>query len=416
MKSETSNLSYWKDIIFQASGNTVAQLIGIMGLPILTRLYAPESFADQAIFIQLTVLLVAFVTFRFEYFIPILKNEEDSRILSGWIARLGLIMCVIFTVAVYILDWYSKNYFSFIMIEYYYYLVPVTAYLISLSFLYQHEAQRSSQYKLSGVAEVVSKVSYVGSGVAGSFFSTGLALILTSAFGAIGKILAVRKFVLFKNSFNDRQKQLVRLYRGRATGMIIANTLLACSSLIPLYVIGLMYGSATLGQFSLVMATIFLPSGLIGAAVGSVFYQRAGQLWNEQKIDDLKQLWAQTLVKLMVIALPIYVFAFFIVPWAYPFVFGSVWVEAGAYAKIMTVAAFFSFIAGPFDRLSLVLGLSYYLPFIHTLRLVMIGALSIFSMEYEWSATEFIVFYVAVMSFVYIVDLLLGRYFLSSRT
>lgn len=386
-----------------------------MGLPILTRLYAPESFADQAIFIQLTVLLVAFVTFRFEYFIPILKNEEDSRILSGWIARLGLIMCVIFTVAVYILDWYSKNYFLFIMIEYYYYLVPVTAYLISLSFLYQHEAQRSSQYKLSGVAEVVSKVSYVGSGVAGSFFSTGLALILTSAFGAIGKILAVRKFVLFKNSFNDRQKQLVRLYRGRATGMIIANTLLACSSLIPLYVIGLMYGSATLGQFSLVMATIFLPSGLIGAAVGSVFYQRAGQLWNEQKIDDLKQLWAQTLVKLMVIALPIYVFVFFMAPWAYPFVFGSVWVEAGSYAKIMTLAAFFSFIAGPFDRLSLVLGLSYYLPFIHTLRLVMIGALSIFSMEYEWSATEFIVFYVAVMSFVYIVDLLFARYFLSSR-
>src|SRR5690554_380623 len=102
-----------------------------MGLPILTRLYAPESFADQVIFIQLTVLLVAFVTFRFEYFIPILKDEEDSRILSGWIARLGLIMCVIFTVAVYIFDWFSKNYFSFIMIEYYYYLVPVTAYLIS---------------------------------------------------------------------------------------------------------------------------------------------------------------------------------------------------------------------------------------------------------------------------------------------
>ena len=415
LKDNTKNISYWKDIVFQASGNTVAQLIGILGLPILARLYAPESFADQAIFIQLTALLVAFVTFRFEYFIPILKNEEDSRILSGWIARLGLIMCVIFTVAVYILDWFSKNYFSFIMIEYYYYLVPVTAYLISLSFLYQHEAQRSSQYKLSGVAEVVSKVSYVGSGIAGSFFSTGLALILTSAFGAIGKIFAVRKFVLFKNSFNDRQKQLVRVYRGRATGMIIANTLLACSSLIPLYVIGLMYGSATLGQFSLVMATIFLPSGLIGAAVGSVFYQRAGQLWNEQKIDDLKQLWAQTLVKLMVIALPIYVFVFFMAPWAYPFVFGSVWVEAGSYAKIMTLAAFFSFIAGPFDRLSLVLGLAYFLPFVHVLRLLVIAVISFVTVELDFAADKYLLGFSLAMSSIYIFDLILCRLLLGFK-
>lgn len=174
-------------MFFQASGNSLAQIVAILGLPVLTRLYTPESFAEQAVFIQLTVLLVAFVTFRFEYFVPILKDEEDSRALSSWIARVGLLMCAIFTAIVYVLDWLSKNYLSFNLIEYYYYLVPITAYLISLSFLYQHEAQRSNQYKLSGIAEVVSKVTYVGSGVAGSFFSTGLALILTSAFGVLSQ-------------------------------------------------------------------------------------------------------------------------------------------------------------------------------------------------------------------------------------
>lgn len=418
LKDDAKSISYWKDILFQASGNTIAQLIGIAGLPLLTRLYAPESFADQAIFIQLTVLVVAFVTFRFEYFVPLLKNKTESEALIAWVVRLGFCMLIIFTLIVFSIDVMNEYYAIGLRISYYYYLVPVTAYLISLSFLYQHEVQRLGQYKLSGLAEVSSKLTYVGSGVLGSFFSTGLALIFTTAFGALGKILAVRQYILFKNpnEIESITRELLKLYRGRAIGMIVANTLLACSGLIPLYIIGSMYGSVTLGQFSLVMATIFLPSGLIGSAVGNVFYQRAGLLWNEQNIVGLKRLWGHTFVKLALIALPIYVGAFFIAPWAYPFVFGSSWVDAGTYASIMSLAAFFSFLAGPFDRLSLVLGFSYYLPLIHTLRLVMIGALSIIVVKFDYMVVEFIVGYVVAMSCVYSLDLVLCRFFLHLKT
>lgn len=417
MQAKKQRLAYWKDVLFQASGNSIAQFIGILGLPVLTRLYTPESFADQAVFVQLTAMLVAFVTFRYEYFVPLLKSKEESLVLSHWVIKIGLFMSLFATFVIVVVDWSDCLVSTDIKIGYYYYLAPITAYLISLSFLYQHEAQRIRDYKQSALAEVVSKSAYVISGVIGSWFSSGVGLILTSAFGALGKISVLRKYASSSSRGIDSEisLDLIKIYRSRAVGMILANTMLTFSGLIPLYLISTMYGAVTLGQFSLVMATIFLPSGLIGSAVGNVFYQRAGVFYNERELDSLKKLWSETITRLIFFALPVYILTFYVSPWAYPFVFGGAWVEAGKYAQIMSVAAFFSFIAGPVDRLSLVLGLAYYLPIIHMIRLTLIICFAIFTINYGYSAINYIFGYSMVMMAVYILDISICRYMLGLR-
>ena len=417
VQAKKQRIAYWKDVLFQASGNSVAQLIGILGLPVLTRLYTPENFADQAVFVQLTALLVAFVTFRYEYFVPLLKNKEESLVLSHWVIKTGLFMSLFATFVIVVVDWSNCLVSTDIKVGYYYYLAPITAYLISLSFLYQHEAQRIRDYKQSALAEVVSKSAYVMSGAIGSWFGSGVGLILTSAFGALGKISVLRKYTSSPSRGINPEisLDLIKIYRSRAVGMILANTMLTFSGLIPLYLISSMYGAVTLGQFSLVMATIFLPSGLIGSAVGNVFYQRAGVYYNEQELGSLKKLWSETIMRLMLFALPVYIFAFYVSPWAYPFVFGEAWGDAGKYAQIMSVAAFFSFIAGPVDRLSLVLGLAYYLPIIHMIRLTLIICFAIFTINYGYSAIYYIFGYSMVMMAVYILDISICRYMLSLR-
>ncbi len=194
--------------------------------------------------------------------------------------------------------------------------------------------------------------------------------------------------------------------------MVFANTLLTCSGLIPLYFIINMYGPVTVGHFSLVMATLFLPSGVVGAAIGNVFYQRAGVLWNERDFESLLALWYRTIKKLFYMALPIYVIAFFVTPTVYPLIFGTAWQETGNYAQIMTLAAFFSFIAGPLDRLSLVLGVGYYLPAIHFFRLILIFSFSIICYFFKVDVAYYILGFSILMSLVYISDVVLGRFFL----
>src|SRR5690606_4627856 len=99
-------------------------------------------------------------------------------------------------------------------------------------------------------------------------------------------------------------KELIKKYKGRAKGMVISNTILTFSGLLPILFISKQYGATSLGQFSLVMATIFLPSGLVGAAVGNVFYQRSANLWNTGSYIELKNLWQDTLIKLIFFAIP----------------------------------------------------------------------------------------------------------------
>ena len=48
----TAQRTYWRDIRWQASGNALAQLVGIPGMPLLTRLYMPADFATQSLFAQ----------------------------------------------------------------------------------------------------------------------------------------------------------------------------------------------------------------------------------------------------------------------------------------------------------------------------------------------------------------------------
>ncbi|MFL1915359.1 lipopolysaccharide biosynthesis protein [Plesiomonas shigelloides] len=408
-------IRYWKDIIHQASGNTLAQLVGLLGLPILARVYSPEAFAQQSIFIQLTVLLSAFITFRYEYLIPLLKNKCEANYLTRWIIIAGFKMTVVFTFIILFLYYaYAKVYSDYP--NGFYYLVPLVSYLVSLSVLFQHEAQREVEFRLSAISEIIAKLSYVISGLMLYFLNNGLGLLLTTLFSSLSKILFITRCKMKLVFQGDVNKGLIQFFRSRASGLVIANTILTASSLIPIYVIKTMYGENTLGQFSLVMSTIFLPSGLIGSAIGSVFYQRMGMLWNQGNYSEMKTLWFETIKKLVIIAIPIYSFGYLTFPSLYPLLFGENWILAGDYARLITFSAFFSFIAGPMDRLSLVLGLSRYLPFINALRLFLLMMLSVCAVFFNnIDAHEYILFFSISMSFVYIFDIVFCGFHLSFK-
>jgi O-antigen/teichoic acid export membrane protein len=410
--------SYWKDIFFQASGNSIAQVIGILGMPFLTRLYLPETFALQAVFVQIVMFLAAFITFRMEYFIPLAADKVESLILSKWVLVVGFYTTITATVMIFLLHITNTFMYFDLTVDDVFYLAPITAYAICMSLVFQHEAQRQGAFKNTAISEVSSKFSYVSTGAILSFFTTSIGLILSTMLGAVGKMLSLRNYVIqFIRNIDSIEidRKVISKYSGRSKGMVISNTILTVSGLLPILFIGKYYSLNTLGQYSLVMATVFLPSGLIGSAVGNVFYQRAAVYWSEGDVMGLKNLWQETLIKLIVVAIPIYFFIYVISPWAYAFFFGTNWVVAGDIAQVMSLAAFFSFLAGPLDRLSLVLGLSYYLPVIHIIRLSFLVMLIIVAKVFSLNQITFMFTFSLVMSFVYIVDVGMCRIMLNTR-
>ena len=408
------SLRYWKDVLLQASGNSAAQLIGVAGIPILTRLYSPEFFAVQGVFIQLVMLFAAIVTLRYEYFTPLLNDESEYRLISSWLFRTGLSIVLVLCCILMLLEVYGFWEWAGVVSSSLYIGAPFAAFLISISCFYQFEAQRRNDFKKSAIAEVTSKVWYVFSGASLSVLAGGAGLIMTTAFGALGKIFALRQLAVpYSKGDFLRAAPVISRFRARSTAMVFSNIVLSASSALPVFYIGSNYGANDLGQFTLVMATIFLPSGLVGAAVGNVFYQRAAVLWNEGECMVLSDLWATTISRLLLGSLPIFILIYMVSPWAYPFVFGDEWRAAGQMAQALCVTSFFAFIAGPLDRLTIVIDVSWYLPLVHLLRLALITILiSVFNQGLQ----EFLFFYSVLMSVVYALDIMLARALLWLRS
>lgn len=356
--------NYWRDIFWQSSGSSLAQLVGIAGIPILTRLYTPEDFAVQSLFLQVVTLATALVTWRYEYFVQLPKSDDDVRSLNGLVLALGAFAVLILTPVFWILRDGLAQQLGNQDVAPWLSLAPATAVLVSWAVAAQNNAQRFGDFKTSGLSELAGKLSYVSTGIAGALLSLGAGgLVMTTAFGAIGKAAYV--FLLrprwgketLRTGVHPMQRVLAR-YGRLATSTVLAHLLTSSAIAMPQIALAHLYGANVLGQFALAMATIYLPSGLLGVAIGHVYYQRAAQQWANG--SPFFTLWRSTALKLLMIGVPVFGLVVLLSKHAYPFIFGDQWDLAGEFAALMAIAAFGSFVSSPMDRTCLVVGAGSY--------------------------------------------------------
>lgn len=411
--------SYWRDIAWQASGNSLAQLVGILGIPILSRLYSPEDFGLQSLFVQVSVFAAGLMTLRYEYFIQLPKTEAEATALVYLVLMLGTLTTLIITPITWV--WRSEvaGMLGDIKLATWLGWAPITSFLISWALVAQHRTQRRRDYRSSGISELVGKTSYIGSGLLGALLSQQPGgLIAATACSALGKIAWLTKPTLTDRWYNSiswihnwRQHiklmiYMARQYRHLSGSMVMSHLLSTCTGLIPIIAIVKLYGSDVLGQYALVMATVFLPSGLIGTAIGQVYYQSAAADWAANK--SISPLWYDTATKLVIIGAPIYTLIAVLAPYAYPFLFGKAWVLAGNIAPMIAIVAFFSFLSGPMDRSSLIVGAWWYLPIWHTFRVFTIGCTTVLVWQHNLNFEAFLWAWVLQHCFFYFIDLIAG--------
>jgi len=410
--------AYWRDVAWLASGSLVAQLIGVAGMPLLTRLYTPDHFALQNVFVQLSAFTVVLSTWRYEYFVQLPKEEGDAKSLMWLILVLAAVTCAVATPLVWIFREELAHLLGTPSIAPWLVLVPVTASLVSLSVAMQNFAQRRNQFRASSQAEIANKGAYMGAALAGYWIFAGpTGLMLATAASAVGKIawlwralrlagLGRRLAAGLPSSSSVGSTSSLRNMAGdyfRLSGsMVISHLLMSCTAIIPTLFIARAYGTATLGQFTLAAMTIYLPSGLIGNAIGQVYYQRAAEKWASG--ESFAGLWRSTALRLFLIAAPVYAVLALLAPWIYPIVFGANWALAGEYAALLSVGAFFSFATSPLDRACLVVGAWLYIPLWHAARVLSTAAVAWVAWMAEWEMRQFLELLVFQMSVLFLID------------
>lgn len=411
--------SYWRDVAWQFSGTSLAQIVGIAGLPVLTRLYTPKDFAVQSLFLQVVTYATALVTWRYEYFVQLPKSDEDVHALNRLVLKLGCFTVVVSTPLLWIFRDAIAAQLGNSDVAPWLILAPVTAVLFSWAVAIQNNAQRRGDFKTSGLSELVGKLAYVSTGIVGALTHLGVAgLVITSAASAVGKAMfgIVRRPAGWGGSSQvkvDAVRRVGSHYGRLATSTVLAHVLSTSAIALPQVAIARLYGADMLGQFALVIATIFLPTGLLGVAIGHVYYQRAARTWAEGA--PFFSLWREMALKLLMIGVPVYALVALLSKVAYPFVFGDQWDVAGEFATWMAAAALVSFISTPMDRTCLIVGAGTYLILWSLCRLVSTVVVVWLAAALEFSPSSFVMAVVIQMCVVLAMDLWMSYRFSQGR-
>ena len=106
---------FLKNVFTLLSGATVAQIITLISIPILTRIYTPEDFGYIAIYLSIANIVAAFSTGRYELAIMLPKKRIEALAIFKGSFKIAVIVPLTSLVAIIFLKIFDHkiNYFPF---------------------------------------------------------------------------------------------------------------------------------------------------------------------------------------------------------------------------------------------------------------------------------------------------------------
>jgi O-antigen/teichoic acid export membrane protein len=334
-----------------AGGTAVGQALGVLVLPLLTRLYSPAEFGVAAAFVAALGMLSTIVTLRYHLAIPL--PEEDFEAARVFFVAI-LLACSITLLLVFIIFIFINqisNISSFKPIKNFIWLLPLGVFLTAIYSSCQYVAIRDKKYGLIAKTKITQTWGSISTQIALGYLNAGaLGLIIgqivsngAGVGGLIRKIWSSHLEVWRKTTWEQLKKTaaLYKQYPIFSTPESLANS---AALQVPMLLIALYLGSAELGFLAIVNRILQAPMSLIGTAVGQVYFGQSREHLNNKSLYVFTK---NTAFKLCMIGslviLPIAVLA----PFAATKILGSEWHRVGTIIIWMAPYFLLQFIASP---------------------------------------------------------------------
>lgn len=338
------------------SGNLVSKLLAIAAMPLITRLFSPESFGVFGVFNSITTLFVYFSSLS--YVLAILLPEEESDALHIFV--LSNILNIVISVLIFLVVCIYGNQICTLLrtesLITYLWLVPTTIFFQGVFSILTHWALRKKNFSnisISRVCQTFTDKTYVlvlgASGMVSS-----LTLILGQIIGYImSSIVLLCRFVKhdLKDGVLDKfdWKRLWPVAKRYKKFPLLTNSsmlLNSASRQLPTIMLATFFSPAIAGFYVLGFRVLTIPIFLLGDALYRVFFQKSAELKNKKEtIDKISVVFLEKLILISLVPsmiLMVFGMEFF------GFVFGKEWAEAGTYIQFLTPMFFMVFISRPF--------------------------------------------------------------------
>lgn len=329
-----------RNVLAVASGTAMSQVVVFLFSPLITRIYSPEVFGLQGIFLSLVSILSPIIALR--YPMAIITAETDEEMLK--LARLSILVAAILACSFWILLVAGgQPLFSLLGAEglgSLIFFLPLALFCVALQDVTNYRAARLGLFRLVGVVSVIQA------------FITNLARVLGGLASPVAAIL-----VTITSLAPSIDAAIMRLgskqLRRRATGLTLTeagillkqhrvfpiyrmptDVLNAASQAVPVILLAALFSPAAAGLYVLTRSVLNLPINIIGSAVGNVLYARFAEMSREGA--SLLPLLLRSTGALLAFA-PIIIGLSWFAPPVFAYVFGEEWRESGNYAQWMAL-------------------------------------------------------------------------------
>lgn len=324
---------FFKSVSVLVGGTAFAQAVGVLVLPIITRLYNPENFALFAVYSSILSILSVAICLRFEIAIPLPKKDEDalSLFILALLSNIGLTTVIALSILLFqdlILEVINQP-----QLAPFIWFIPIGVFFAGLYNALQYWTTRKKQFKTIAKTRMTQSIASSSVQISGGYLGFG-------AFGLIiGQVVnfsagIVRLFIGFRKETKElvNRVSILKLKKNwkRYDKFPKYSTFEALAHImamqLPIIIIAAVAIGPEAGYLALAMKVMAIPITLIGGAIAQVYLAHASEYYDK---GELRSYTLQTIKKISIITiLPLLIIGA-ISPFIFPILFGEEWSRAG---------------------------------------------------------------------------------------
>ena len=352
-----NNTSFKGDVFRLVGGTVIAQIIGIITVPVISRFFGPEAYGTTALFLSITGVLAVVSCWRYEIAIVVPEKDEEA----ASVFFVSLFSALITTLLTSVLTaFYAEPIFRFLKSESllpFKWFIPVFVLLHGFFLAFNSWNNRTKRFNKIALAGVLNSTSTrlinIITGLSGK--ASGGAMIGAYTAGqaiaasTLGLQIAKNDSRFLKTNFSFGSiLEAIKRYKKFPLISIWSAFLNTLSINLPPILLTYYFNSAIVGFFSFGHRLLTFPMSLIGNSISQVFFQRSSEAKQNQTLDIL----TEKTIKILVVSIFPTMLLMVIAPDLFGFVFGEQWIEAGIYARILAPWMLGVFICSPISSIS----------------------------------------------------------------
>lgn len=354
-----------KSVVILVSGSSISQIIVVLITPVLTRLYTPEDFGVLSVYMSIVLTVTIISSLHYEVAIPLPKKEKDA--IHLLILSLGLLVftTIIITFILQGIEGALLKNFQTKGLQEILYFIPLSLLGFGIFRLFEMWMIRQEDYMQITVGKVRMNLSQVfsQSGL-GWFIPSASSLMAGEVLGRLigggGMAYVSWKDIKDKLAFLSFKTLVNTAHRYIRFPLIASwsSLLSGLSQHLPTLFIASQLGVREAGWYFLAYKILALPDALLGYSVRQVYIGKSAKMLNNT-LKEFTNLFWNTIKKLGMISLFIYVSVDLIAPFIFPIVFGSAWGEASLFLQCLSIFFLFQLIIGPISATFIILEEQY---------------------------------------------------------